>query len=67
VVHSVKVCPGTSYRVVKILVWPEHLVVIEIEFIEQIEADTFESAIPSFRRSVRPSIRVVGQRWFRSE
>ncbi|KWV54784.1 hypothetical protein AS026_38100 [Rhizobium altiplani] len=44
-----------------ILIWPKHLVVIEIASIEQIEADTFEAAIPSFRRSVGPTIRVVGQ------
>jgi len=61
VIHSAKESLGASYRVMTILIWPKHLVVIEIASIEQIEADTFEAAIPSFRRSAGPTIRVVGQ------
>lgn len=62
VIHSFKVCLGASYRVVEILLRSEHLVVIEIAPVEQIKGDAFEAAIPSFRRSVRPSVRVVGQK-----
>jgi hypothetical protein len=60
-VHSLKEFSGTSYRVVEILIRSEHLVVIEIVPIEQIEADTFEAAVPTFRIPVRPSTRVVRQ------
>jgi hypothetical protein len=60
-VHPVKIRSGTGYRVMKILIWPEHLVVIEIAPVEQIKGDAFEATIPSFWRSVRPTIRVVGK------
>lgn len=60
-VHPVEIRLGTSYRVVEILVWPEHLVVIEIAPVEQIKGDSFETTSSSLRRSVRPTIRAVGQ------
>ncbi|MDW9981013.1 hypothetical protein GOC13_11545 [Sinorhizobium meliloti] len=60
-VHPAKICLGTHDRVVQILLRSEHLVVIEIAPVEQIKGDAFEAAIPSFRRSARPSVRVVCQ------
>lgn len=60
-VHPAKICLGTHDRVVQILLPSEHLVVIEIAPVEQIKGDAFEAAIPSFRRSARPSVRVVCQ------
>ncbi|WP_157211997.1 hypothetical protein [Sinorhizobium sojae] len=60
-VHSIKEPLGTNYRVVEILFGPEHLVVVKIASIEQIEADMLEAAIPTFRISVRPSTRMIRQ------
>lgn len=61
VIHSIEERLGASYRVVEILFWPEHFVVIEIASIEQIEADAFQAAIPTFRISICPPTRMVGQ------
>jgi hypothetical protein len=60
-IYSSKVCLGPSYWIVKILIRSIHLVFIEIARIEQIESNTFETAIPTFRVAARPSTRKIRQ------